>query len=139
MIRILLLLFITGYAHTVTPMVTIVRRVHYSRTQYLVPCIICQKALLYQMKSPSPNHIVFQERATEACRQATPQAFQQKACISLLTRNARLLLREQRKRELTHRSCVRTFMTDCVEYQARFAVVCDDKKKKDNCHAIPVY
>ena len=142
MIRSLLSIALVSYCiafiHAVTPMMSLVRRVHYSRTQYLVPCDICTSALLYEMKYPSANHIEFEKKAPEACLHATNSKFKQQACISLLTRNSHRLVKDQRKGLSVHSSCLNTFMSNCIESETKYAILCDQHKKKGYCHVIPI-
>jgi len=124
--------------HAVVPMMSMVHRVHYSRTQYLLPCKVCVNALLEEMKSPSTNVDTFIEKAPYSCAQATDNHHIQQACVAVLKNNAYPLLANQRRGYSVHSSCLATFATDCTESQTKFAVLCDKRKKKGYCHTIPI-
>jgi hypothetical protein len=133
MLRIFLLALTLNCVKAVIPMMG---RVNYSRIQYMVPCNICTSAVLYEMHSPSSNHVEFEKKAHQACHQATPDVFKQKACISLLTRYSRSFLLDQRKGLSVHSSCVQSNGTDCAD--THFAILCDPHKRKGYCHVIPI-
>jgi len=133
MLRILFLFLALNYVCAVVPMMS---RIQYVRTSYMVPCNICTSAVLSEMHSPSSNHVEFEKKSHEACRQATPDVFKQKACVSLLTRYSRSFLLDQRKGLSVYSSCVQSNGTDCA--QAHFTVLCDPHKRKGYCHIIPI-
>jgi len=90
------------------------------------------------MKSPSLYPIDFEKKAPEACKHATSNFFKQQACVSLLTQNSHQFVKDQRKGLSVHSSCVATYLTDCIESETKFAILCDQRKKKGYCHAIPI-
>lgn len=130
MLQIFLLALTVSYVNAVIPMMSL------ARTQYMVPCNICSSAVLYEMKHPSSNHVEFEKKAHQACHQATPDVFKQKACVSLLTRYSRSFLLDQRKGLSVHSSCLQSKGTDCIE--THFTVLCDPHKKKGYYHVIPI-
>jgi len=130
MLQIFVLALTVSYVNAVIPMMSL------ARTPYMVPCNICTSAVLYEMHSPSSNHVEFEKKAHEACHQATSDVFKQKACVSLLTRYSRSFLLDQRKGLSVHSSCVQSKGTDCIE--THFTVLCDPHKKKGYCHVIPI-
>jgi hypothetical protein len=133
MLQIFLLALTVSYVNAVIPMMS---RIQYARTQYMVPCNICTSAVLYEMKHPSSNHVEFEKKAHQACHQATPDVFKQKACVSLLTRYSQAFLLDQRKGLSVHSSCVQSNGTDCAA--THFTVLCDPHKRNGYCHVIPI-
>lgn len=139
MLRILSLLLALCYVSNVicvgavSPMMS---RANYSRIQYMVPCNICHRAILYEMKQPSSSILEFEKKAPQACRQTTPDVFKQQACVSLLIRHSRSFLLDQRKGLSVHSSCVESKGTDCAD--AHFTILCDPHKRKGYCHVIPI-
>ena len=136
MLRIFLITLTLNYVICVSAVVPMMSRVNYSRIQYMVPCNICSSAVLFEMHSPSSNHMEFEQKAPQACRQATPDVFKQQACVSLLTRYSRSFLLDQRKGLSVYSSCVQSNGTDCAD--AHFTVLCDPHKRKGYCHVIPI-
>lgn len=134
----LLIICCIPFIHAVIPMMSMVHRSHYSRAQYLLPCNVCTRALLEEMKSPSDNTDIFIKKAPISCDHATNDKYIQQACVAVLTKNAYPLLSNQRRGYSIHSSCVNTFATDCKESQTKFAVLCDKRKKKGYCHTIPI-
>jgi len=129
---------ILSLVHAVVPMMSMVQRIHYARTQYLLPCKVCVNALLEEMKSPSANTNVFIKKAPHSCERASNHKFIQQACVSVLRNNAFPLLANQRRGFSVHRSCVNTFATDCVESQTKYAVLCNKGKRNEKCETIPI-
>jgi hypothetical protein len=136
MLQIFVLALTVSYVNGVGAVIPMMSRIQYARTQYMVPCNICTSAVLYEMKHPSSNHVEFEKKAHQACHQATPDVFKQKACVSLLTRYSSSFLHDQRKGLSVHSSCVQSKGTDCTE--THFTVLCDPHKKKGYCHVIPI-
>lgn len=136
--RLLILLIGVYTACAVIPVMSMTRRVAYARTQYMVPCKVCTAALLNELKSPSVSSVEFQKKARPACIGATPNRFEQDACLSLLLKKSRDLVHHQRRGDSVHSACVETTLTDCVQAQYRYSILCDNQKRGD-CHAIPIY
>jgi hypothetical protein len=134
---ILLLLLITG-ACAVGPMLSMTRRMYYSRAQYLLPCDICINALKYHSYSPSHTFGEFQKKINGACHHATSEAFAYQACTAILKKYSHPLLKDQMTGVPFQKSCVSTFNTNCVASTANFTVFCDQRKKKGFCQVIPI-
>jgi hypothetical protein len=137
MLRIILLLSFLLSAYSVVPIMSMTRRIYYSRTQYLVPCTVCKNALLNEMEYPSSYATEFIKKAPVACEDAAKNKFEQQGCIDLLTKHARSFVNGQRRGDSVHSSCAHTLVTDCTPSETKFTILCDKKKKKGYCHIIP--
>lgn len=132
MIRSLLfLLLAVNYTSAVIPVMSLTRR------PYTLPCNVCTNALLNEMESPSQFPSQFQKKAPAACDDATKNPKERDACVSLLKKNARVFVKDQRRGEAVRDSCANTLATDCVLTENRFTILCDKKRKNGQCHVIP--
>jgi len=138
MIRIILLYSLILSVYAVGPILSMTRRMFYSRTQYLLPCNVCTNALLYQSYSPSHTFMEFEKKLKKSCSLASSIPTEQHACVAILTKYSHPLVKDQMKGVSFQRSCVSTFNTNCIETEAKFAVMCDQRKKKGQCQVIPV-
>ena len=133
MLRILCLLLgvhYVHYVHAVIPMMSLTRR------PYTLPCNVCTNALLNEMESPSQFPSQFVKKAPAACDEATRISQERYVCVTLLKKNARAFVKDQRRGEAVHHSCANTLATDCVLAENRFTILCDKKRKNGQCHVI---
>lgn len=137
-VKIILILSCLVIAVAVVPAVSGAGRVYYSRTQYLLPCDICMKALRLGLRHPSSTPEEFIMHAESDCLDVTSDRYIQQACITVLGKNAEMLWKDQHRTESVHHSCSRTDATSCKESKASYAVHCDKRKKRGFCHVIPI-
>ena len=117
------ILFLLVSVSAVIPMMSL------TRTQYLLPCNVCTKALLYEMESPSVTADDFIKKASNACHRSTLLHREQEACIFLLRKHARTFVQDQRRTQSVYSTCAQTTETDCK-------IRCDKRKKRGYCHVI---
>jgi hypothetical protein len=132
MLRILFLLFVIHNVDAVIPMMSLTRR------PYTLPCNVCTNALLNEMESPSQFPSQFVKKAPAACDEATRVSQERYVCVTLLKKNARVFVKDQRRGEAVHNSCANTLATDCVLAENRFTILCDKKRKNGQCHVITI-
>jgi len=89
------------------------------------------------MQTPSSHASEFIKKAPSACKAVVKNKIEEQACISLLTKNSREFVKGQRRGDSVHSSCVTTLSTDCIQSESKFAILCDQRKKKGYCHVIP--
>ena len=133
MLRILFALIAVFAVHNVDaviPMMSLTRR------PYTLSCKVCTNALLNEMESPSQFPSQFVKKAPAACDDATRIMNERYVCVSLLKKNARAFVKDQRRGEAVHNSCANTLATDCVLAENRFTILCDKKRKNGQCHVI---
>ena len=123
--------------HAVVPMMTMVRRIYYSRTQYLLPCKVCVTAVQQMKSSTDVNDFI--QYVPHSCEMATQEAYAQTACIAILKRNAHALFSSSHHPQDAHHSCVHTYATDCIASQHSFSIVCHKKEENEQCHAVPIH
>lgn len=137
-VKVTLILSCLVIAVAVVPAVSGAGRVYYSRTQYLLPCDICIKAMRLGLNHASPTPEAFVMHAESDCLDVTHDRYIQQACITVLVRNADMLWKSQQNRENVYAACSRTAATTCKASNPNYAVHCDKRKKRGFCHVIPI-
>ena len=133
MLRILFLLLAI---HCVQDVCAVVPVMSLTRRPYTLSCRVCTNALLNEMESPSQFPSQFVKKAPAACDDATRITHERYVCVSLLKKNARAFVKDQRRGEAVHNSCANTLATDCVLAENQFTILCDRKRKNGRCHVI---
>ena len=134
----MLLLFIiismVNTVHSVSPMMSMVRRVQYSSAAPSLPCSICQEAVYLTWGQSPASSKEFVVHSKNACSMATRRDHSKESlCQSVLSAHSEKLFRGNLHRG--KEDCLLTGATDC-EVVSKWTVHCDQQKKP--CHALPV-
>jgi hypothetical protein len=129
MLRLFLLSFLVSVL-AVVPLLSMVRKTHYSSTPVMISCTTCKEALHHMATSKSVA--AFSSRVPHACQLATIDETERIGCVQTLYQHSELLFANQQRFIPSEASCYHVKATNCHP----MTILCDRRKKKGYCHVI---